>query len=321
MEYIIVAFCINDKQTERKKMKQFLLVLSLLVLLTGSVYSRDIASIQVHEWGVLTWNDNGAALASVPGVNPPIIEPNDPGGMLMRAPVLYFHGPEFSGTVTVKTDNGTIFDIYPVLPDMIQEDNLVSWTAKFKYAEIEEYPNFHGMAPGEWDYDLWRVDSSLSIFTEDGWNDKFLYYETAPTNTSFLPYIKGLETVCDEYQNIEAIIIKPDGEDSFFMRCHLSDLIDGRDADTSPVTSDAIVEILYQWSAGLLEFEETDALWNTWSSWITSGYRDESAYADGFVLYMIPQELTDNFSVISVETETPNYPVTTSRFLLVAMPL
>jgi len=321
MEYLITICCIKNKQIERKEMKKFLLISLLLALLAGNTYGRRIASIQVHEWGVLTWNNNDPVLSSVPGTDPPFVEPVDQGGMIMRAPVLYFHGPEFTGTVTVKTDNGSIFDIYPVLPDMVREDNMVSWTAKFKYAEIEEYPNFHGMVPGEWNYNLWRVDSPLSIFAADGWNDKFLYYETAPVTTSFLPYTTGQETLCEEYENIEVIIIKPDGENSFFMRCYLSDLVEGKGADTYPVTSDAIVGILYEWSAELLEFEETDALWATWSDWMSEGYKDESTYADGFVLYMIPEELTNNFSEISVETLSPSYPVNTSRFLLVAMPL
>ena len=306
-------------------MKNFFIALLIISTLACSQAERELAHIQVHEWGVLTWNNGTAVLASLPTVPTPAQGfqglPPDDGGMLLRAPVLYFHGPAFSGTVTVKTANGSIFDIYPPVPDEDRDNRHVSWTADFSYDTIEEYPDFHGMAPGEWNYDLWRMDSPLSITRSDGWADKFLYYETAPASTDFLPYRPGVESLCEEYTDIEAILIKSTEYGFFYSHCSLGDIVYGGDIEALEMSSNGILGILYEWCVGSINFEEVDVLWNTWSSWILNDHLNESAYSNGLVIYLIPAELTENLSIIGVTTDTPHYPVDISRYLLVAMPL
>lgn len=302
-------------------MKNYIILLLIVAASAFSQTGREMAPIHVHEWGVLTWNSGTAVLASTPGEPAQISLPPDDGGMLLRAPVLYFHGPAFSGTVTVKTANGSIFDIYPPVPDEDRDNNHVSWTADFSYDPIEEYPDFHGMAPGEWNYDLWRMDSPLSITRSDGWNDKFLYYETAPATTDFLPYRPGVESICDEYMDIEAILIKRIEGDFVYSHCTLRDIVYGGDTEDLEMSSNGILGILYGWSVGNILLEEVDVLWNTWSSWIQNDHANESAYSNGLVMYLIPAELTDNLSIIGVTTDTRQYPIDISRYLLVAMPL
>ncbi len=306
-------------------MKNFPIALLIFSALAFTQTERELAHIHVHEWGVLTWNNGTAVLASVPAAPAPEQyfpgQSQDSGEVLLRAPVLYFHGPAFSGTVTVKTANGSIFDIYPPVPDEDRDNSHVSWTADFSYDPIEEYPDFHGMAPGEWNYDLWRIDSPLSITRDDGWADKFLYYETAPATTDFLPYRPGVESLCDEYMDIEAILIKNTEDHLVYSHCTLRDIVYGGDIEDLEMSSNGILGILYGWSVGSIDFEEVDVLWNTWSSWILSENVNESAYSNGLVMYLIPAELTENLSIIGVTTDTPHYPIDISRYLLVAMPL
>ncbi|MCK7506562.1 MAG: hypothetical protein MZV70_22550 [Desulfobacterales bacterium] len=64
--------------------------------------------------------------------NPPLPLP-DTDGMMLRAPVLYIHGPEFTGTVIVRTDNGLISEVYPEASDGGVNSVFCSWTGSFAY--------------------------------------------------------------------------------------------------------------------------------------------------------------------------------------------
>ena len=307
-------------------MRIILIALLLIGALAYGDTERELAHIQVHEWGVLTLTGDDAVLSSVPGTPSPVTSPlidtgEDSQGFLLRAPVLYFHGPAFSGTVTVKTNNGSIFDIYPSVADENRNHNYCSWTIDSSDKPIEEYPDFHGMAPGEWDYDLWRDVYALSLSRIDGWNDMFLYYETAPETTDFLPYRPGMESLCDEFMDVEALVIRrTDGTDSY-SHCLLRDVVYGDDSRYMEISSEGILGVLYGWSVELIAIDEVDALWNTWSSWILRESINEPGYENGLVIYMIPADLTEKLSTISVVPDGPAYPVDISRYLLVAMPL
>ena len=85
--------------------------------------------------------------------------------------------------------------------------------------------------------------------------------------------------------------------------------------------SDDVRRTLYSWSVDILEPEQMDALWNTWAQWILHENTSESAYANGVLLYLVPQELTQRISTITVEPDETDYPVDLSRYILVAVPL
>ena len=310
-------------------MKSLLLTLLMLAAIACSdtaVVSaqRELAHIQVHEWGVLTWNGGTAVLSSVPGTPAPESDipglPSNQGEMLLRAPVLYFNGPAFSGTVTVKTNNGSIFDIYPAVPSQDQSNNHCTWRIDCSYTDVEEYPDFHGMAPGEWNYDLWRDVYAMTVSMSDGWSDKFLYYETAPAVADFLPYRPGMESLCEEYMYVKALVIRRLIDGVHYSHCTLRDVAYGFDLQYADMTPDAIKEVLYDWSTDVINIDEVDALWNTWSSWMLREYIYELGYDASLVIYMIPEELTENLSTISVIPDIP-FPVDISRYLLVAIPL
>ncbi|MCK5786308.1 MAG: hypothetical protein KAH54_07095 [Candidatus Sabulitectum sp.] len=304
-------------------MRNTLIAILVLTAVACTESERLLAPIQVHEWGVLTWSGNDPVFSGVPGTPSPEIAPLDDDGFLLRAPVLYFHGPAFSGTVTVKTNNGSIFDIYPSVPDENRDHSHCTWTVDLDYADIEEYPDFHGMAPGEWNYDLWRNVYALSISGDNGWNDKFLYYETAPATTEFLPYRPGMESLCDEYMDVKALVIRRLNDGIYFSHCTLRDVVYGGDLEYLEMTPDDILGVLYDWSLDVINVDEVDALWNTWSSWMTREYIYEQGFEESLLMYMIPAELTDRLSTVSVvpDPDGPEFPVEISRYLIVAMPL
>jgi hypothetical protein len=306
---------------ERKTMKSLLITVFILCAVAFGQGERELPPIQVHEWGVLAWSGGDPVLSSAPATIFPADSAPVEQQYLLRAPVLYFHGPDFSGSVTVKTKNGSIFDIYPPVPDADRGHNYCRWNADFTNTRLEEYPDLRGLAPGNWNYDLWRVDYAMVVSLSNGWSDKFLYYETAPENTDFLPFSPGMESVCEEYKDIEAVAVKTSSSGLLYARCTLGNIVNGGEMDFSSVESAGIVGILYEWAGGVIDFEEVDALWQTWAPWVLADFMNEPEYSNGLVLYMIPQELTENLSTISVVSDEMQYPVQISRFLLVAMPL
>jgi len=316
-------------------MKTVLVILLIMASYAWCELERELAHIQVHEWGVLTLGSTNPVLSSVPGMPSPADAPDSlgsgSGAGVLRAPVLYFHGPAFSGTVTVKTDNGSIFDIYPAVLDADRDHNHCTWRVdfsygeiqrvNFSYGEIQKFPDYHGMVSGVWNYNLWRDVYALSISNDSDWNDKFLYYETAPESIDFLPYCPADDSLSEEYMDVEAIVIQRRNEGIFLARYTLGDVVYGSDMQYTELdTDDAIEDVLFDWSTGILEADEVEALWNTWETWMFREYIYEQGYDSGLLMYLIPDELTEKLSVISVSPEEVNYPVDISRYLIAAMP-
>ena len=284
---------------------------------------RELPRIEVSEWGFLVWSEGEALLASgTPGIIP---FPTVPDEMHpeVRAPVLYFNGPEFTGTVTVETDNGTVFDIYPPVPDGHLTENRVTWTAEFVYDRDAAFSDGFGVAPCEWNHEDWRVEHSMVVRCDNGWHEKFLYYETAPETTGFLPYSPGVESIVDEYRGVSAILLKRGGEGVHYAQCTLGDLVYGGDISYTDAHPDEIMSVFYQWSVNMIDPDMVNALWRTWSGWILRDHVNEPAYGLGMVIYMIPEELTEKLSTITVTPDPsgPDYQVDISRYLLVAVPL
>lgn len=301
-----------------------ILVLLIIFGVSGFCETPDeLPSILVEEWGVLTWSNGDPLLSSSPPVETPFPTVPDPLHPAVRAPVLYFNGPEFTGTVTVRTDNGSIFDIYPPVPAEYRTHKSCTWVADFAYSRHGGYSDNRGMGPGEWNMDLWRVEHAMGISCLEGWYEKFLYYETAPENTSFLPYSPGAESVHEEYRETNALVIRRRSDGVFYSRSTLGDLVTGADMEYRDMDPDGVMNIIYQWSTDIIDPFQVDALWRTWAPWILRDHAGEPAYASGMVIYMIPGELTQRLSTITVtpDPEGPAFPVNVSRFLLVAVPL
>jgi hypothetical protein len=299
-------------------------VLSVALMAQVSFAEDVLPQIVVQEWGVVTWTDGDPVFTSapdVPEVFPIGSDQIDAGGYAVRAPVLYFNGPEFSGTVTVSTDNGAVFDIYPAVDDHLRTHSSVTWECSVSLDRIEEYPRDLDASPGQWNYDLWSVEPAMTVSMQGGWRDKFLYYETAPETMDFLPYTPGAESVCAEYSDWPALVIKRRADGVFYSSTTLGTLVYGGDMEYLDMVPDHIMRVLFDWSVNILEPEQYQALWNTWSSWILYDHSSQREYASGMVILPVPEELAGRISTITVEPDETPYPVELRRYIIVALPL
>lgn len=304
-------------------MKKAILGLTVLAFLACAEPVDNLPHIHVQEWGVITTSGNAQIVTSSPAE--PLLTPYFPSadadGHAVRAPVLYFNGPEFTGTVTVKTDNGAIFDIYPAVPDCDRTHSSVSWTASFTNDRIDAFPVNEGLAPGEWNYDMWRIEPALTVSIGSDWQDKFLYYETAPVTLDFLPYMPGAESVRDEHSELPALLFRNSADGMMYSSGTLQQIVNGDNMEFNPIDQNDVMITLYDWSVDILEPEQMEALWLTWSAWILNDHTADSAYENGMILYLVPPEITNRISTITVEPDETDYPVDLSRYILTAVPL
>ena len=87
----------------------------LLTLVGSSVTETSEQTVFVHEWGVVLIDE---VIPTVSGAERGYLEEN---GMLqpyysmaVDAPVIWFHGPEFTGTLTVEVQNGYFSLLIPL---------------------------------------------------------------------------------------------------------------------------------------------------------------------------------------------------------------
>lgn len=301
----------------------------LAACMTGlsSAEDRELPPIFVHEWGVLSWSGPGYTFSSSPGVPLPV---SDPDGMMMRAPVLYFHGPEFTGTVTVRTDNGLISHVYPEVSDGGTGMGSCSWTGSFAYdpdnASLREMATLieDRRSPfplPSWPYHLWRTGESMTVTTSCA-TESFLYYETTPADLGFLPSLHGGQPVSDEWGQVPAIVVTWSETGLRFAECSLGDIPGPDDEAFAPMNPDLIHRTLRVWSRDVIDIEEVDALWNTWMEWFSGGFMEGGNYPSGLLLYPIPESLLSNLSTIEVVPDGPSqYPTRARRLILAAVPL
>lgn len=281
---------------------------------------RRLPEISVHEWGVISFSGPDLLFSGVPDTQLPfpLLQPDQ---YLLRAPVLYFHGPEFSGRVTVRTDNGFIFHTYPEPCDLGMNGDFVSWTGSFSYdhtgTDGEPAPSPDGALPAS----LWRTGEAMTVHTPSA-TEGFLYYETAPETLDFLPLIHGTSAIPEEWMNLQALVIRGNGEGGGYGVCELGALADIEGLALRAVDPDEIHRTLLKWSRDVIDVEEVNALWNTWADWFCRDHAESPDYSGGLVVYRVPEELLHKLSTIEVEAAEPApYPCRVRRYILAAVPL
>jgi len=292
----------------------------------SSAGDRELPPIFVHEWGVLSWSGPESSFSGAPGARSMI--PDD-DAMVVRAPVLYFHGPEFTGTVTVRTDNGKISHAYPEVSGGSIGSGFCSWTGSFSYEEDD--PSLRETTVliddrrspfpfPRWPYHLWRTGESMTVTTFCA-TESFLYYETEPADLGFLPCSSG-QSVPEEWGQVPAIALTWSGSGLLYAECSLGDIPGPDDGTFVAMTPDLIHRTLRQWSRNVIDIEEVDALWTTWMDWFSGGFAEGGSYPGGLLLYPIPETLLSNLSTIEVFPDGPSqYPTRVRRLILAAVPL
>jgi len=302
------------------------MILSFLLLSAAASLAQDereAPHVGVHEWGVITWDYGSALVQSSPFVFQEAVS---------RAPVIYFHGPEFTGSFTVTVDNGQLIELYPTTVPWMTDS--YTWSGRFSLdylplRDLEETDRgLSAPSDFQWALEYWRVPETLIFNGDDGIAEEFLYYESTLEDVTFLPLHPGSEVEPERSNTLNLELLLLGMEDGRLMAttCTLARFAarSGMPLSWETVVSDdglEIRDIFYEWSRDLIDIEEVDALWFTWRDWFTTGSFDGRMNMDTVLaVYLMPQELTGSVSTLSLETEE-GYPVDYSRYLLVAVPV
>lgn len=291
----------------------------MLVILVLSLIAS--AGIEVHEWGVLLWDGQVIEATGVPGA---AIE--EPGFLESKAPVICFHGEDFTGTVTVASP-GLIEHVYPS-PDVARGprygfcslSSMVGW----EIAATEEMPvicssggiGSDPLPPAySWAAPLWRDGDALFLTGGDGFCDRFLYYEAVLGSGSFPPPLAGFAVASAEEDAPEAdrvlLFTRDDSGVVHFTIVPQGDVSMAEQASPFVYSCDEMVAILEGWAEGVLTPGEARAMWLTWEEYVIEGDWPTGSKA----VFVVPGDLVERTSIIMVDPQE-DLPVEIRRFFL-----
>jgi len=295
----------------------------LFVALADTVIAPVNADmVLVHEWGVVEI-DTYTSLASGAPAGPqlPIYYDID---YCVEAPVVWFHGADFTGLLTVDAPRGHLTVTYPE-PDRTVTDQTgmpirANWALEGHAAPVEEQipitsegipetaeeiveesmpemPNTHF----DWAMDLWRAVPSLGLTgTDTGWSESFVYYESQVDNLFGLPPDGADLNWLVRDLDVPAMIFYS-GPEAYSLMCPAQiagELPSPSTGDFVSYERTALLETLCSWGGGGFKSEEITALIDTWESKLTT-----VPYGQTVVLFPIPSEYYDSISTLSLETD------------------
>lgn len=298
----------------------------LMLALLGQADPGEEA-IVLHEWGVVVYQ---AGTVTATGGCGSWIIPEEP---VARAPVVYFHGAPFTGSVRVASI-GTIFDTYPT-PDiswgglemMGGLGSCIEWThlEVFDPAAREMrrgLPDPFQTPSGDlwWAAAQWRTPDALVLERSDGFQDCFLYYEVDLTGTGMFVPVAGMApegTGPDELVTGEMLLFhrSPDGVLTF-------ELLQGGDPGMAGSTApfaysyEESRSIIGGWASDCLTDPEIEAMWTTWQPFLKDGEWGGSS----LLVFRMPSPMVERVSTIIV-TSDQGLPVVQERFLLGMAPI
>lgn len=299
------------------------LVLALLISQPGPG-----ETISVHEWGVVLYSAGSTTAVGSADYDPLM-------SVCVDAPVLFFHGPAFSGDVTVCS-LGEIVHPYPE-PDVLSGGltgdlgglgSAVRWTGLDIFPEApSDMPVMEAddglQLPGfGWAAYLWRIpEASWVSRSSDSFQDRFLYYEVDLTGVGFPVPLAGyapafspdpelftgqvLEFRRDPYGTVACTQDQP-----------VVDVLSASDQSSLPIDADrmsrvVVPEAIREWCGSILTEEELQAMWSTWEPYVMYG----DWPGDRLLVFPIPEALVERISLIIVSPDE-DQPVTLHRFFL-----
>lgn len=305
---------------------RFTAVVLLAAFVCLAQTGREAAPVEVHEWGVLVYgdDDDGQMLLGQPGAHVPAA---------VRAPVVYFHGPEFAGTFTVGLPAGD-FTVTVPEPDELDCDVAV-WNLSGSWTSEREAPDRAASllrdVPSGGSAD-WSEVQAMTLATGSGESSRYLFYECTldpemlqPSAwTAPIQYDGGalllppLLAIPEAPGDPDLLIITRSGDGHVIWHGTGEELAESglEGLDWSPYSRRVAMGVLLDWGSELLEIDEMDVLWDTWEPW---ALRRESP--EEYVIFsQLWPEKVETISRISLETEE-GQPVEYSRFLLGALVL
>ncbi len=302
-----------------------MIFLILLVLAGSPVTATSEEIVFVHEWGVVLIDEvipmaQGAQQGYLDELG--MLQPYY--SMIVDAPVLWFHGPEFTGTLTVEVQNGyfsilipnpaaisTNDESLPVFPN--EEKYVAVWKDLSFTDEVSVHsdrPSDRISAPGdsaedgfEWAMPFWREVPALTVTYEAGnFEDRFIYYECSASN------LFAEQEPAESYQRRSLVFHSEEGE----LKADLVVAPGNRISIELAVSDEGILEVLSEWGNDNFLEEEIEALWKTWKPSILT-----RCVQDGEVIILFPltDEQVESISTIDLQIDQ-GYVVEYSRLFL-----
>jgi hypothetical protein len=304
-----------------KEVEMIPLMLSLLVDTVAVDPYYD--TVRDHEWGVIQM-DYGFYEA----VGAEWCYPDENGNyrygemMIVDAPVVWFHGPGFSGSFAVDVMKGSFTTVYPE-PDVIEQippvlESLLpteraTWSGlEFTRSGLDdervvdrissmgcEMENFAWAAP--W----WREVPSLAVSREsDGWSDRFIYYEC--TTASLHPDGEAIRGNISDICRGPGLLFSYSQAECTFMveKVMIEDVLANprsypQGNDDWQVT-DIVTAELCRWAESNMKSEELEALWKTWKPVILDRC---DMFDENILLFPLTDEVVESISRLTLTTD------------------
>jgi len=286
----------------------------ILLTLAGSpVTATSDETVFVHEWGVVSIDE---VIPMAQGAQQGYL---DEHGMLLPyypmivdAPVLWFHGPEFTGTLTVEVQNGYFSLLIPLpVSESIDDESIPVFSEGDNYTAVwkdlvftdaasinSDRPSDRISAPGdsaedgfEWAMPFWREVPALTVTYEAGnFADRFIYYECSASN------LFDQREPSESYQRRSLVFHEEEGE----LKADLVVDPGNRIRIELAVSDEGILEVLSEWGNDNFLEEEIEALWKTWKpSIMTRCIQDEEV----IVLFPLTDQQVESISTIDLHTD------------------
>ncbi len=290
------------------------MIFMILILLAGSeVTEREYETVFVHEWGVVLIDE---VIPTARGAERGYLEGNGMlqpyYSMIVDAPVIWFHGPEFTGTLTVEVKNGYFSLLIPLpvaistcndgIPIVRDEENYLAVWEDLSFTDEVSMPSDRPVDRRgvfdesseegfRWAMPFWRRVPALTVEYEPAsYTDRFIYYECSASN------LFEEHNPFGSYEGSSIAFHEEDGE-------LMADLLiapGNRISFELSLSDEGILDILSDWGDNEFLDEEIKALWNTWKPSISTRC---IMNGETIILFPLTDEQIESISTLNLETD------------------
>ncbi|MCD4776000.1 MAG: hypothetical protein K8S15_08130 [Candidatus Aegiribacteria sp.] len=293
----------------------------LILTVSGAAEAAD-ETVFVHEWGVVLIDE---VLPVAIGAERGFLEENGMlqpyYSMIVDAPVLWFHGPEFTGTMTVEVQNGYFSLLIPIpstistcdetIPVFRDEENYLAVWDDLSFSHSDGMPcdrpvDKEGISTEEgfqWAMPFWREVPALTVSYEPAsYVDRFIYYECSAA------HLFGEQDPLEDFLRGAIVFHEEDGK----LAADLVVAPRNRIRIEIAVLDEGILEVLSGWGGDEFLDEEINALWKTWKPGLLTRCL---SYGETVVVFPLTDDQIESISTIDLRIDQ-GYSVEYSRLFL-----